>query len=579
MSNKSNQETHSLKAANENPWYVLMTLYDNPEQNRRIWNSWVTGALNDEERKSVGGQLGTGTLNYRDWASNREKVEPIFKAEWNQRNPNLECPPLPDPKLEIDFSETHFSEDTPFIAEGLIFSKCSFSRCSFDQKAKFRNVIFCRPVDFLLAKFAEGVDFSSTEFRSSTSFNLAKFIKSSKFADTNFSSETGVVEFNQAEFGNSEYRDELMKLHGNQFRDDLLESTNFSKTVFNCPAAFFDAKFFHKLKFKEGQFHKYVYFNRAVFSCSVLFQEWRFDEYVYFQDVKFESTVDFDDNRFEENAYFNHATFKEKCDFSKGVFNRDVRFDKAVFHHHVYFLSVTFTGRAYFLETEFGLPDSPKECRADFSDSSFQLPANFRRAIFRINYPILSGTLLHEHSFFSFDARLWPDDNRKKDKTQELNEFPDSAVSPTTLARECCAVIRNCLTKQGLTEPAHFFFRREMGFTMREATIRQQIPYRLYWILSDFGNSIWRPAAVLFIVFSIFSSVFFTLSPVACSGCPNALTHSFLNTVSLFGSVRQYYPDCSSDLRPILSTMQTMISYILLFLFALGLRQRFRLRS
>ena len=579
MSNKGNQETHSLKSANVNPWYVLMTLYDNPEQNRRIWNSWVTGALNDEERKSVGEKLGTGTLDYENWAMRREKIEKRFEHEWNERNANLECPPLPDPKIEIDFSETHFSVDTPFIAEGLIFSQCSFSGCSFDHKAIFRNVIFCRPVDFHFAKFVEGVDFSSTEFRSSTSFKSAKFIKSSSFADTNFSTETGVVEFNEAEFGNSEYRHKLKELDGNQSSDGLLGISDFSNTVFDCPAFFIDAKFFHNLKFTRGKFNKYVHFHGSLFSCRVLFNQCRFNEYVYFEDAIFESKVEFDDNRFEDNTYFNHSTFKEKCYFSKGVFNRDALFDKAIFHHHVYFLSVTFTGRAYFLETEFGLPDSPKECQADFSDSSFQLPANFRRAIFRTNYPILSGTLLHEQSFFSFDSRLWPDDNRIEDKTQEHNEFPDDAVRPMTLARECCAVIRNCLTKQGLSEPAHFFFRREMGFTMREATIRQQIPYRLYWMLSDFGNSIWRPAAVLLIVFCFFWIVFFALSPVTCSGCPDALTHSFLNTVSLFGSVRQYYPDCSSDLRPILSTMQTMTSYILLFLFALGLRQRFRLRS
>ena len=338
-------------------------------------------------------------------------------------------------------------------------------------------------------------------------------------------------------------------------------------------------KFLHNLEFRLGIFNENVNFSGSVFSNPTVFERCKFNRYSYFEEITFESTAKFVDDRFEDNTYFHSARFEDECLFAGEIFRRDVRFDESRFHHHVFFRSVTFTGRAYFLETEFGLPDSRKGFQADFSDSSFQQPANFRRANFRTNYPILSGTLLHEQSFFSSNSAFWPDDSKLKDEIPEHNPFLDSAVSSITLARESCAVIRNCLTKQGLSEPAHFFFRREMGFTMREATIRQQIPYKLYWMLSDFGNSILRPAAGLFIVFCIFSIVFYASSPAPCLECPDALTHSFLNSVSLFGSVRQYYPDCPSDLRPILSTMQTMISYILLFLLALGLRQRFRLRS
>lgn len=571
MKKTSVHQIHPLKAANENPWYVLMTMYDKTEQNQRTWNLWMTKALSEEERKSVGKKLGNVILDYERWVSIKDKVEARFQREWAQRNPDMDCPLLPDPTETIDFSETNFSKENPFNPEGMVFTKCSFRDSKFDQRSEFVNVIFQRAIDFDFVKFMQGVKFDSTIFESNVSFADTKFVGPSNFTEVVFSSKIENVIFSRAEFGCPEHENALIDRH--------IGTTRFINTTFNCPTLFLDTKFLHNLEFRHGISDENVKFSRSVFSCRAIFDRWKFNQYVNLEDVIFESEANFVDNRFEDNTYFYNATFKDKCLFAGGIFRRDVRFDKSRFNSHVYFRSVTFSGRAYFLKTEFGYPDSIEMCQADFSDSSFQQPANFRRAHFHINYPILSGTLLHEKSFFSSDPGLWPDVNKIEDKFHGHDKFSESTASPMSLARESCAVIRDCLTKQGLSEPAHFFFRREMRFTMEEATNLQKIPYGLYLILSDFGNSIWRPTAGLFIVFCIFWILFGELSPSVCPECPGALEHSFLNTVSLFGSVRQYFPDCPSDLRPILSSTQTIFSYILLFLLGLGLRQRFRLRS
>ena len=52
-----------LRPANENPWYILMTLYGEQkgeevdrelhEKNRRAWNAWSGHALNAEEREAA----------------------------------------------------------------------------------------------------------------------------------------------------------------------------------------------------------------------------------------------------------------------------------------------------------------------------------------------------------------------------------------------------------------------------------------------------------------------------------------------------------------------------------------------
>ena len=206
MSKKSNQETRSLNSANKNPWYVLMTLYDNHEENQRVWNSWMTGALSPEERKSAEEQLGGINQNDMWWASNQHKVREKFKEKWIQRNPELECPPLPDPKAKIDFSRTGFSKDTPFNAEGMVFPECSFKESSFDQRTDFLNTVFWRSVDFDFSEFVRGATFHSTRFESSASFTDTRFIGSANFTETVFSSKTENVNFSRAEFGSPGHR-------------------------------------------------------------------------------------------------------------------------------------------------------------------------------------------------------------------------------------------------------------------------------------------------------------------------------------------------------------------------------------
>jgi hypothetical protein len=52
-----------LKPANENPWYVLMTLYGEQdgeeidgelhEKNRAAWNAWACQGMTEEERQEA----------------------------------------------------------------------------------------------------------------------------------------------------------------------------------------------------------------------------------------------------------------------------------------------------------------------------------------------------------------------------------------------------------------------------------------------------------------------------------------------------------------------------------------------
>lgn len=102
--------------------------------------------------------------------------------------------------------------------------------------------------------------------------------------------------------------------------------------------------------------------------------------------------------------------------------------------------------------------------------------------------------------------------------------------------------------------------------------------YWLYWLLSEYGNAIWRPLIWL-LVLTCASA--YWLASVPLPNCPAPFEHAASNALSFLGYLRSYYPDCAASLTPglkALSGLQTVLSVILLFFLGLGLRARFRLR-
>ena len=326
------------------------------------------------------------------------------------------------------------------------------------------------------------------------------------------------------------------------------------------------------MEFRETVFNANVSFSGTRFSSGVRFDDTTFKASAAFREANFLGTTEFFDSRFVGYAGFERTCFTRGCRFVGGTFDAYAKFTNAKFEADSAFTSLVFNGRVGFEEARFGQTAHATACQADFSDSTFNRPVSFRGAQFNSRYPILAGTLLHERSFFSVTPRLWP-------KASALRRELKRAAGLLNHAKESCSVIRHSLANQGLPEAAHFFFRREMHFALRAAHWPRKIPYLLYWLLSNFGHSIVRPSLGLLALFML-SWLALSLGPCTPGdGCPEPWRHALLNTVGVFASARQYYPECGVEgIKPILSTLQSIISFVLLFLLGLGLRQRFRVR-
>ena len=577
MSTPVHDQKLPLTGADRNTWYLLTTLYDDHEKNRRVWNAWVGQALSQQEKQTIAEHSDINVQELSAWTDFRESVEQAHRLAWEERNPSLSYPGLPRPGCKINLSQTAFPKDHPSNFQGMVFTRCSFQNSRFQTRLDFSHATFFQSAEFDGAEFFEGVKFHSTTFGSSVGFTNAKFLRGSLFRKTRFASKAIWVNFSNAEFGR--LVDLELRGHGQEVDKGSLDTTQFLDTTFNYFTVFNDIKAYHNLEFRCTEFHHNVSFSRAIFAGRVDMYRMTFNNSVRFDNAVFERSAYFYEGTFSGAAYFGKSDFKGECTFSGDTFNHHARFGETIFRDHVGFRSVTFNGHAYFNETVFGHPESSVLCQPDFTDSAFMQPVSFRDARFRTHYPILAGTLLHERSFFSGHEELWPKMVRKKAKVARRPSGQHNQIESLTLARESCAVIRHCIAKQGLPEAAHFFFRREMRFAIRDTSFLRKIPYTLYWFLSDFGNSILRPTVGLVVVFSFFVGIFCVLQSKGVTDCPEPFAHAFLNTVSLFASVQQYFPDCSSGLRPLLSATQSILSYIMLFFVGLGLRQRFRLRA
>ena len=173
-----------LKGANTNPWYVLMTLYEEQEgeeidwhlhaQNLEVWNAWACQDLDDEERAKLTAD-GVELPEPGAWDAMATKVKRKHRAEFKRRNGEAEAyPGLPDVGNRVNLSEITFSNTV--VLEKVIFTQDAFFRsATFTQAADFRSATFTQGAYFSSATFTEGADFMSAVFEGRAYFLRAKF--------------------------------------------------------------------------------------------------------------------------------------------------------------------------------------------------------------------------------------------------------------------------------------------------------------------------------------------------------------------------------------------------------------------
>jgi uncharacterized protein YjbI with pentapeptide repeats len=317
-----------------------------------------------------------------------------------------------------------------------------------------------------------------------------------------------------------------------------------------------------------------------------------------FHGATFSGHADFDSATFSGHANFSSATFSQDANFSSATFSGSAAFDGATFSGHAEFISA-FSSAAEFRRAKF--------CgtNIDFGGATFCSDANFTTTIFSgyldfqeatwlqmavfVNSEMRSETGFYKATFFEppqfFGAKLhegtswhdvtWPE--KPKDAVT-ANDYVD--------AYERLKLEMDRLKK-------HW---DELDFFARELQCRQVVlgwkglPIALYGALCGHGRYYMRPLGILVVVVILgaipirahfgggWALATFTEHPIG----GGALGLSFANTFGFLGIRKDLIAAELLQGLPgwlkVIATIQTILGILLLFLFGLGIRNRFRMR-
>lgn len=360
----------------------------------------------------------------------------------------------------------------------------------------------------------------------------------------------------------------------------------------------------------NGNFSQFIFNGQADFSHVV------FTDIANFSDCSFKETAIFDDTVFREAAIFSNTNFNGRVLFSYSVFNGLAHFDNSIFKERVEFDNVTCANNLVFRDTYFNQ-------EAYFDHSSFSQQVSFRRAIF--NGPCtFSHATFDTTTFFTgakfndanFDGSLFKKLPRFYEATfTQVPDFSGSIIPSDFIfalninykisplkrwwelnkASEQLDTLKYRLLKQhAINAKDHDmeqqFFSWEM-MAKRWYSINDPLSITLsflYQWFSNFGFSIGRPIFWFIVLCSSCSYSYYTLSQSKNYG--DAIIYSLSNILpfgvlgknsiayhkSLFHSGLPWASEGSWQFYLTLFS-NNILGFILLFLIALGLRNRFRL--
>jgi uncharacterized protein YjbI with pentapeptide repeats len=459
--------------AEDNPWYLLATLYGVPNRgddelqakNRAAWNRYFSAELDEKTRAQL--------------------IE-------EKRHPAQELTPFSlDELREV---ETTFAERCKASAKKPALrasnADIDFSNVKFEQDVFFGGYLFSRDSSFSSATFSGGALFDGATFSGEATFGRATFSGRATFRGVTFSA---WAEFHATCFARADF-------DGATFSRD----THFSGATFSGGAYFAGATF-------SGD----AYFHRATFSGSRI-------------------------------AYFIGATFS-------GI---------------AYFIGATFSGIAHFSGATFsgvaGFAGATFQTSSSFVNAEMKDTTSFEGAIFKTEPPEFFGAKLHQGTVWRGIA--WPPKPRDKD---EAGPFID--------AYACLKLEMDRLKKH--EDELDFFALEMQSRRVLFGSWRWGLPIALYGLLSDYGRSYALPFLWLLGVAAIGAMllVFSDALPIAKS-----FGLSAANTLNVFGFRKDFFEPAEIARLPawldVMSAAQTILGTILLFLFGLGIRNKFRMK-
>ncbi|MEZ5691670.1 MAG: pentapeptide repeat-containing protein [Rickettsiales bacterium] len=510
--------------------------------------------------------LKNGKDKWNDWVAKNRAVHIDFRGIDFVAN-NISLDGMNFPEGEINFRGIKFTEATAIFSGSKFLGRVIFNEAEFSGHAGFCGVQFYSDVHFCNAKFHNNTTFCETSFHANVNFSEAEFC--------------GYIRFEYSKFG---------------------RKADFFKTKF-IDAYFCDTQFYDgEVSFLEAQFKGYSNFQGVRFSGNkVAFHNTRFEK-VDFTNTRFKGSAQFQCAQFEDNAIFFKAEFPDvdfyntkfgdgKVVFDEAQFNGFINFNNARFaNSDVSFYSSKFSDDAVFTN----LIGVDKVKKFSFKYAAFN-------SVFDISSEEkfgcivdLTGTKTTNHVDLSgLRCELQLEDGKPLGWLGRF--FPNGYWTRRKIAvdKEDVARARRLKELAGANkdhDKALDFHAMEMRAACKHRCFFWFNLEFWYDLLSNYGRSIAKPFWWIIFVWLAFSLVYFCLS-----GMTWDLWYYYLGVAMVF-SASQMLPfvpigrnvmnEASEvlfseyDLGGLLSLFtffQSILAFVLLFLFGLGLRNRFKL--
>ena len=330
------------------------------------------------------------------------------------------------------------------------------------KQIDFAGFVFPGAVDFASAKLDLHVSFKDTEFCDTANFDNTHFLGSGDFHGATFK---GEATFHRVRFhgGGAHFNGATFEGHANFLSATFkVDSGVFKGTTFRQDAIFSDAKFQRAADFSGARFGKLAEFRAASFSGFANFEKAIF----------IGGPARFLDVTFHQMVHFGGVSFGEKgADFSNTKFHRYTTFDEAHFVGYANLEGAKFHEVASFRSTEWhGL--------ANFNNTNFDSIAVFFQCIFAA-VPTFHGATLHEGT--TFEGVAWP-------------ERPHEGQSPYDAA-SAWAWLRVEMSRSHSYEDELSFFAKEIDARARDVRNEprgKRLLYRIYLALGA-GRSVAKP--------------------------------------------------------------------------------------
>jgi len=488
--NEAGEEKAPKKRAEDNPWYLLATLYGVPgrgnqeltDKNRRAWNGYFAANLGEEIRARLINEKRHPAEELTPLSPEHlQEVEGVFAERSKGSAESLALPTKTD---EIDFSNVQFDRDIA-LAGYLLVGNAHFEQACFLRNAEFDGVTFIGMADFDNAAFCSMASFTGAAFAGPAIFQGANFTALTLFGYATF--------FSMAYFVGATFS------RGNPYGN-----TSFARAKFYGEANFLLANFGGSADFEKAEFFRTVGFLKATFARSVTFAR-----VTFFADVNFDT-----------------ATFFEKTVFADAIFNS--------FSH--------------------------------FINAELRGVTSFEGATFKTVPPQFFNTKLHQGTVWR--GVTWPPAPKEKD------------AAGTFIDAYACLKLEMDLLKKHEDELDFFALELQSRRVLQESVLKRSgLPIALYGLVSDYGRSYARPLYALFAVAAFGTLVLLLSGALAPCQSPGL---SIANTFNVFGFRKDFFDATTIERLPaalkVFSGVQTIIGTILLFLFGLGVRNKFRMK-